>query len=108
MELELEAAEVLNALCAELTAQGTSSRELTALEFDPESGHVDILTRERAHAKGYPDLVSTLKNIGQTCAKDRIGVQQLRRIEFLEQEIKLELISRSGNQTIVYSYPIEE
>jgi len=81
---------------------------LTAPEFDPERGHGDILTRERAHAKGYHDLVSTLKNIGQTCAKDRIGGQQLRRIEFLEQEIKLELISRSGNQTIVYSYPIEE
>jgi hypothetical protein len=77
---------------------------LTALEFDPESGHVHVLTRERAHAKGYPDLVSTLKNIGQTCAKDRIGVHQLRRIDFLEQEIKLELISRSGDQTIVYSY----
>jgi hypothetical protein len=102
------AAEVLNALCAELTAQGMSSRELTALEFDPESGHVDILTREGAHAKGYPDLISTLKNIGQTCAKDRIGVQQLRRIDFLEQEIKLELVSRSGDQTIVYSYPIED
>ena len=43
--MDLGAAEVLNALCAELTAQGMSSRELTALEFDPESGHVDILTR---------------------------------------------------------------
>src|ERR1700730_5853033 len=96
--MDLGAAEVLNALCAELTAS----------EFDPERGREHILTRERAHAKGYPDLISTLKNIGQTCAKDRIGVQQLRRIEFLEQEIKLELISHSGNQAIVYSYPIEE
>jgi hypothetical protein len=106
--MDLGAAEVLNALCAELTAQGTSSRELTALEFDPASGHVEIVSRKRPHAKGYPDLVSTLKNIGQTCAKDRIGVQQLRRIDFLEQEIKLELVSRSGAQTIVYSYPIED
>jgi hypothetical protein len=30
----LGAAEVLNALCAELTAQGMSSRELTALGCD--------------------------------------------------------------------------
>jgi hypothetical protein len=61
--MDLGTAEVMNALCAELTAQGTSSRELSALEFDPESGHVDILTRERAHAKGYPDLVSVPRTI---------------------------------------------
>jgi hypothetical protein len=74
------------------------------LEFDPESGHVHVLTRERAHAKGYPDLVSTLKNIGQTCAKDRIGVQQLRRIDFLEQEINLELMFGRSNNRLLLSH----
>jgi hypothetical protein len=61
--MDLGAAEVLNALCAELTAQGTSSRELTALEFDPASGHVEIVSRKRPHAKSYPDLISTHSRI---------------------------------------------
>jgi hypothetical protein len=52
--------------------------------------------------------VGVLETIGQTCAQDRISAQQLRRINFLEDEIKLEMVSRSGDQTIVYAYPLEE
>jgi hypothetical protein len=59
---------------------------LTALEFDPESGHEHMLTRERAHANGYPDLVSTLKEYWADLRKGSNGMQQLQRIEFLEQE----------------------
>jgi hypothetical protein len=46
--------------------------------------------------------------VRQTCAKDRIGARQLRRIQLLQEGIKLELVSRWGDQKIVYSYPIEE
>jgi hypothetical protein len=106
--MDLGVAELLNALCAELVAEGMSSRELVAIEFDPDSDKVDVLTGTEPHLRSYPDLISILKAIGQTCLQDRIDAHQLRRISFLEEEIKLELISRSGDQRIIYSYPIEE
>ena len=105
--MDMDVAELLNVLSAKLASEGTSSRDLVAIEFDPDSGNVDVLTRERAHAKDYPDLISILRNIRQTCTKDRIGVQQLRRIAFAEEEINLELVSRSGDQDVVYAYPLE-
>jgi hypothetical protein len=105
--MDMDVAELLNVLSAKLASEGTSSRNLVAIEFDPDSGNVDVLTRERAHAKDYPDLISILRNIRQTCTKDRIGVQQLRRIAFAEEEINLELVSRSGDQDVVYTYPLE-
>jgi hypothetical protein len=101
-------AELLNVLCAKLAAEGTSSRDLVAIEFDPDSGNVDVLTRDKAHVEGYPDLLSILRSIGRTCTQDRIEVQQLRRIDFAEEEINLELVSRSGDQQVVYTYPIED
>jgi hypothetical protein len=106
--MNLDAAELLDALCAELVAEGTSSRKLIAIEFDPDGDKAEVLTGKKPHVEGYPDLVSILKTIGQTCTQDRIDAQQLRRINFLEEEIKLEMVSRSGNQTIVYAYPLEE
>lgn len=105
--MDLAVAELLNVLCAKLAADGTSSRDLVAIEFDPDSGNVDVLTRERAHVQDYPDLISILRNIGRTCTKDRIGVRQLRRIDFADDEIGLELVSRSGDQQVVYTFPIE-
>ena len=68
-----------------------------------------IGSRNRASPKSHAEprhcsLVQRRCNVVRPPALAR----RLRRIEFLEQEIKLELISRSGNQTIVYSYPIEE
>jgi hypothetical protein len=104
--MDLSVTQLLHAVYAELAAEGTTSRELAAIEFDP-NGNVDVLTREEAHVEGYPDLVFIFGTIGQTCEKDRIGAQQLRRISFLKEEFKLELISRSGDQEVIYSYPIE-
>src|SRR5450631_345638 len=106
--MDLDAAELLDALCAQLVADGTSSRELIAIEFNPDGNKVVLLIGKKAHVEGYPDLAPILETIGQTCARDRISAQQLRRINFLEEEIKLEMVSRSGDQTIVYAYPLEE
>ncbi len=77
--MQLAVAELLNVLCAKLVAEGTTLRDLVAIEFDPQSGDVDALTCDEPHGKDYPDLISILRNVGQTCTKDRIGVQQLRR-----------------------------
>ena len=104
----MDAAELLEALCAQLVADGTSSHELIAIEVDSDGNMVELLTSKVAHGQGYPDLVSILETISQSCAHDHIGAQQLRRINFLEEEIKLEMVSSSGDQTIVYAYPLEE
>ena len=106
--MNLDAAEFLEALCAELVADGTSSRELIAIEFDPNGDKVEVLTGKKVHVAGYPDLATVLETIGETCARDRIGAHQLRRINFMEEEIKLEMVSRSGDQTIIYAFPLEE
>jgi hypothetical protein len=105
---DLGVAELLNALYGELAAEGTSSRNVVAIEFDPARNTVDVLTGEEPHLRSYPDLISIFRAVRQTCSQDRIDANQLRRISFLEEEVKLELVSRSGDQRIIYSYPIEE
>ena len=106
--MNLDAAEFLEALCARLVADGTSSRQLIAIEFDANGAKMEVLTGKKAHAAGYPDLAIVLEIVEETCARYRIGARQLRRISFMEEEIKLEVESRSGDQTIVYAFPIEE
>ena len=78
------------------------------MQFDPNGDKVEVLTGKKVHVAGYPDLATVLETIGETCARDHIGAQQLRRINFMEEEIKLEMVSRSGDQTIVYAFPLEE
>ena len=101
--MELDAAELLDALCTQLVEDGASSRELMAIEFGPEADTVQLNTVQlvagkKARIEAYPDLALILEIIGQTCAQDRISAQQLRRINFLAEEIKLETVSRSGDR----------
>jgi hypothetical protein len=62
---------------------------VVAIEFDPARNTVDVLTRTEPHLRSYPDLISIFRAVGQTCSQDRIGAKQLRRISFLEEEVKL-------------------
>jgi hypothetical protein len=105
--MDLGVVEFLNGVGADLTANGITSRNLVALEFDPETAEVEVLTRETSLLEGYPDLATVLGNIGQTCAEDQIRVDQLRRIAFFEKEISLEFVSEADEQ-VVYTYPLEE
>jgi len=105
--VDLNVVEFLNGVCADLTANATTSRNLAALEFDPETAKIEVRTRETALEEGYPDLATVLKNIGDTCAEDEIRADQLRRIAFFENEIKLEFVSEEDEQ-IVYTYPLQE
>jgi hypothetical protein len=105
--MDLGVEDLLNAVRADLVREGTSSRDLVAIEFDA-AGNVDVLTLKQSHAVGYPDLAAIFRTVGQTCLKDRIGVRQLRRIELLDGEIRLELLSRAGEQHIVYHYALDE
>jgi hypothetical protein len=60
-------ADFFEALCQNIIGRGTSSRELVALEFDPESGEISVIGRTAPLAAGYPALRTVLKYIGK-CA----------------------------------------
>jgi hypothetical protein len=94
--VDLTAEDFFEALCQDMIGRGTSSRELVALEFDPESGEISVIGRTAPLAAGYPALRTVLKYIGKVCVADGIGVHQLRRITFFEGEIVLEWVSRTG------------
>jgi hypothetical protein len=64
-----------------------------------------VLVQPTLHAEGYPDLSEVLGKIGRDCVADGIGVRQLRRIAFFEQEVNLEWITAAGKRE-VHNYPI--
>jgi hypothetical protein len=105
--VDLNAEDFFKELCQDMTDRGTTSRELLALEFDPESGEISVFGGEAVHTAGYPTLETIFKNIGKVCAADGIGVHQLRRVTFLEDQITLESVSRTGKWEL-RTYPIEE
>jgi hypothetical protein len=105
--LDLNADDFFKALCQDMTERGTTSRELVALEFDPESGDISVLGGAAVHAAGYPALETILEKIGRACVADGIAVHQLRRITFLEDQVILEGVSRPGEWEL-RTYPTEE
>jgi hypothetical protein len=56
---ETDAAEFLNAVCADLNERGTSSRELVGLEFDAQTADIKVLTRAKWLVEDYPDLTDS-------------------------------------------------
>jgi hypothetical protein len=77
--MNLDAAEFLQAICAQLVADGTSSRELIAIEFDPNGDKLEVLTGKKAHVARLPIWPQFWRPSGETCARDHIGARQLRR-----------------------------
>jgi hypothetical protein len=105
--LDLTAGDFFKVLCQDMTERGTTSRELVALEFDPESGEISVFGGVVVHAAGYPTLKAILEMIGTACVADGIAVHQLRRIAFLAEQITLEWVSRTGKWELK-TYRIEE
>jgi len=105
--LDLTAEDFFRALCQDMAKRGTTSRELVALEFDPESGDISVFGGAAVHAAGYPALETILEKIGRACVADGIAVHQLRRITFLEDQVILEGVSRTGEWEL-RTYPTEE
>ncbi len=105
--MDLNADDFFRALCQDMTERGTTSRELVALEFDPESGDISVLGGAAVHAAGYPALEAILEKIGTACVADGIAVHQLRRITFLEEQVILEWVSHTGEWEL-RTYPTEE
>ena len=102
---ETDAAEFLNAICESLSARGTSSRELVALEFDVQTGNIKVLTRSKWHVEGYPELPEVLGKIGRDCVENGINVHQLRTISFFVDKVAFEWMTAEG-QREVFNYPL--
>lgn len=99
------AVRLLEAAYEILIERGASSAELVAVGFPEKAGGIEILTRSRSRSHDYPDLISILGQIGQTCVDEQIAADRLRRIAFLDDEIGLELIDGNGEPE-VYVFPI--
>ena len=106
-QLDLTAEDFFKALCEDMTERGTTSRELLALEFDPESGEVSVIGGAAVHAASYPPLKTILEMIGKACVADGIAVLGLRRITLWEEQITVEWVSRTGKWE-THTYPLEQ
>jgi len=103
----MDVASFLREIGEELANCRTSARELTALAFEADGRDISIRARREPHAPYYPPLDAILEKIGATCLAQGITVRQLRRISFLEGEIRVELADDSGQPGVVHCYPIE-
>jgi hypothetical protein len=101
-----EVAGLLAELEDELDSRGTTSRDVLAVAFDAADGAVRVALRRPPLDAGYPQLSVVFAEISRACAQDQIGVSQLKRIFFLEKEVKLELVNASG-EAEVYVFPIQ-
>jgi hypothetical protein len=97
--------EFLNAIAEELAERGTTSRELVALQFEPERRNLRVLVRRQRHPANYPSLEDIIRMVCQTCEQEGITVLDLERITFLDAQINLECSSPEGEA--VYTYPIQ-
>jgi hypothetical protein len=91
----------------ELADHKTSARELAALAFEADGRDISVQIRRDLLSPFYPPLDTILDKIGATCLAQGITVGQLRRISFLEVEIRVELTDDGGETSAVHSYPIE-
>ena len=85
----------------------TGAREVAALAFEADGRDIVIQTRRDLHAPSYPPLEAILARIGANCLAQGITVRQLRRISFLEGEIRVELADDRGGPGAVHNYPID-
>jgi hypothetical protein len=102
----MDVASVLMALSEELTANHFTAAGLATLEFNPDDT-IKVVTRERPRLAGYPTLEAILDEIAVACWADGITMSQLRRLEFSDGAIWLEL---DGNRTGTrrrYRFPID-
>ena len=96
---------LLGDLGEELRKRRAAARELLAIKFRSEDDDVIVVTRKQPLSERYPQLAEILDDIGRTCRDEGIGVEQLRRISFFEDEVNLETQDTSGGRD-VFTWPI--
>ena len=70
-----------------------------------EGNRIGVSTRADPLSDRYPELSEILDNIGRTCRDEGIGVGQLQRITFFEDEVNLEADGQCDG-TDVFTWPI--
>jgi hypothetical protein len=96
---------LLDHLGDELRNRGTAARDLLAISFKPDHGHVTVSTRKQPLSDRYPQLAQIFDDIGRTCRDEGIAADQLRRICFFEDKVNLETDDTEGG-TDVFTWPI--
>ena len=103
----MDTASYLAELAQKLVYANMSSRELAALDFEADGRDISIRTRLTPHPSWYPALGVILGKIGSICADRGVTLSQLRRIDFAESGIRVELGRRDGGDGKTLTFPFE-
>jgi hypothetical protein len=103
----MDVSNFLRALARSLLRSKITSTEIAALVFNEDGRDINVLTKAGAHPASYPPIADLLDEIGSRFAEREISVGQLRRISFLDQEIKLEFVDQHG-QLNSYNWPLDQ
>ena len=102
----MDIASVLLALSEELTENRFTAAGLASLEFNPDDT-IKVDTLEWPRPAGYPTLEAILDEIAVACWADGITVSQLRRLEFSDDAIWLELDGDRTGMRPRHRFPID-
>jgi hypothetical protein len=103
----MDVSDYLRALARSLLRSKITSTDITALVFHQDGRDINVLTKAGAHPASYPPIADLLDRIGGRFAEREISVGQLRRITFLDQEIKLEFVDQHG-QLNSHNCPLDQ
>ena len=103
----METASYLAELAQKLAYANMSSRELAALDFEADGRDISIRIRSTPHPSWYPPLGLILGKIGSICADRGFSLSQLRRIDFAENGIRVELGRRDSGDGKILTFPFE-
>jgi hypothetical protein len=101
----MDIASVLQALSEELTANHVTAAGLARVEFNPDDT-IKVVTLERPRT-GYPTLEAILDEIVVACWADGITMSQLRRLEFSDGAVWLELEGDRTGTRPRYCFPLD-
>ena len=103
----MDVSNFLRALARSLLRSKITSTEIAALVFQEEGRDINVLTGAGAHPASYPPIADLLDRIGSGFAESEMSVGQLRRITFMDQEIKVEFVDQHG-QLNSYNWPLDQ
>jgi len=99
-----DALHLMAAIYEILSDRGLTAHDLVAVDLQSAPGHIELLTRPTLRPD-YPDLLTVLGQLGQTCLEYGIPANRLQRIAFLDHEIGLEVVDGDGDPE-VFVFPI--
>jgi hypothetical protein len=103
----VDTASYLAELAQKLVYANMSSRELAALDFEADGRDISIRIRSTPHPSWYPPLDLILGKVGNICANRGVTLSQLRRIDFTESGIRVELKQRDSGEGKIFAFPFE-